>query len=101
MLNVTNAIDSLVRNRRAGTSAAAVCLAISLCLIARLWFLHRGDSVGSRMLWSAVLLLPIFGWLFFAAFHPAPRRLAGDGHAEHGQAAHGGGGYGAAEAGSD
>ncbi len=90
MLSVTNAVDYLVTNWRAGAMAGAVCLAVSLCLIARLWLVHRTEGVVSRVVWSAVLLLPIFGWLFFAAFHRPPVQLAGDGHAEYGQAAHGG-----------
>ena len=101
MLSVTNAVDYLVTNWRIGAMAGAVCLAISLCLIARLWLVHRGGGVVSRVAWSGVLLLPIFGWLFFLAFHRAPSRLAGDGHAEHGHAADGGGGHAVGAAGGD
>ena len=88
-----NAVDYLLANWRVGLIAGAVCLAISLCLVARLWIVDRRAGVASRLAWSFVLLLPIFGWLFFAAFYCPPVRIAGDGHAEHGQAAalgHGG-----------
>ena len=90
MLSVPNAVDYIITNWRVGAMLGAVCLTVSLCLIARLWLLHRGDSVVGRLVWSGVLLVPILGWLFFAAFHHAPHAIAGDGHAEHGQAAHGG-----------
>ena len=90
MLSVTNAVDYIVTNWRVGTMLGAVCLTVSLCLIARLWLLHSSDSFVGRLIWSGVLLVPILGWLFFAAFHHSPDRIAGDGHSEHGQAAHGG-----------
>ena len=95
MLSTANPVDYLLTNWRAGAMLGAVSLAISLCLIARLWLVHRAEGTVSRLLWSGVLVVPIFGWLFFAAFYRAPMRLAGDGHAEHGQAADGGAGHGA------
>ena len=94
MLSDTNAVDYLLTHWRVGIMVGAVCVALSLCLIARLWLVHRGDGIVGRLAWSFVLLMPILGWLFFAAFYHAPRRLAGDGHAEHGQAADGAAGFG-------
>ena len=87
MLSVVNALDYLIANWRVGAILGAACLAVSLCLIARLWLLQPSDGVVGRLAWSFVLLVPILGWLFFAAFYHAPPRLAGDGHAEHGQGA--------------
>ena len=80
-------MDYLVAHWRVGLMLGAVCLTVSMCLIARLWIVHRRAAVISRLVWSLVLLVPVLGWLFFAAFFNAPRRLAGDGHAEHGQVA--------------
>jgi hypothetical protein len=45
------------------------CLYVSLCLIARLWLRHRKDHVQKKLLWSMVLLIPVFGWVFFGAFY--------------------------------
>jgi hypothetical protein len=63
---------------------SAACVGISLCLIARLWVLQR-SHVLAKLLLSVVLLAPIFGWLFFAAFYRAPEASAWTGHAEHGR----------------
>ena len=99
MLSEINALDYLVAHWRAGFMVGAVSLTVSLCLVARLWIVHRRAGIISRLAWSFVLLVPVFGWLFFAAFFHAPWRMAGDGHAEHGQAGHDG--YATGHAGSD
>ena len=98
MVTGSNAIDYLMAHWQLGVIVLAICLTISLCLIARLWVTHWGDPVISKLVWSAVLLLPVLGWLFFAAFHHAVAATAHGGHVEYGQAAHsgdaGGGGSG-------
>jgi hypothetical protein len=38
---------------------------ISVLLIVRLWRNRRRMSVLSRCFWSVVLLVPLFGWLFY------------------------------------
>jgi hypothetical protein len=38
---------------------------ISVFLIVRLWRRRRRMSVLSRCFWSVVLLVPLFGWLFY------------------------------------
>jgi hypothetical protein len=43
--------------------AALEC--ISAFLIVRLWRGKRRMSVLSRCFWSVVLLIPLFGWLFY------------------------------------
>jgi hypothetical protein len=39
----------------------------------------------SKIVWSIVLLIPVLGWLFFAAFYRPPAALDWTGHAEHGR----------------
>jgi hypothetical protein len=47
----------------------AFCLWVSLSLIARIWILHRKDRLMKKIIWSAILMLPIMGWVFYAAFY--------------------------------
>jgi hypothetical protein len=68
--------------------ALAICLWISLCLIARLWITQRSDALVRKFAWSIVLLVPLVGWLFYSAFYHPPARVDGAG-VEHGLAAWG------------
>jgi hypothetical protein len=47
---------------------------ISLCLIARLWLTHRTEPLLRKLIWSLALLIPLFGWLFYADFFRVPER---------------------------
>ena len=47
------------------------CLTVSLILIAHLWIFHRTDKLGRKVLWSALLLLPVLGWALYGAFYSA------------------------------
>jgi 4-amino-4-deoxy-L-arabinose transferase-like glycosyltransferase len=38
---------------------------ISVLIIIRLWRKKRRMSIWSRCFWSVVLLVPLFGWLFY------------------------------------
>jgi ABC-type amino acid transport system permease subunit len=80
-----NILEFFVAHRAIGIVAAAICAFVSLCLIARLWILHRRARAVSKIVWSIVLLIPVFGWLFFAAFYRLPETLGWTGHAEHGR----------------
>jgi hypothetical protein len=53
-------------------AVAAVCLWISLSLMVRIWFLHRRARVTKKLIWSFIVVLPILGWLFYAAFFQIP-----------------------------
>jgi len=44
-------------------------LYLSLCLIARMWLKYRSDKLTKKLFWSIVLLIPLAGWLFYAAFY--------------------------------
>jgi hypothetical protein len=50
-------------------------------MIRTLWTKNIGDSVLKKILWSLVLFIPVFGWIFYGAFYnpPAvqPRELQG------------------------
>ena len=60
------------------------CL-ISLYLIVRVWVVHHADPVGRKLIWSLILLLlPVLGWLFYAAFYQAPKPLYDGDHYESG-----------------
>jgi hypothetical protein len=45
---------------------------ISLCLIIRLWVVHRKASRTRKILWSMMLLVPLFGWFFYAGLFHVP-----------------------------
>ncbi len=54
---------------------------ISLCIIARLWVTRRVDPIGRKLVWSVILLLlPLLGWLFYAAFYQAPKPVGNGYH---------------------
>jgi uncharacterized membrane protein len=85
MVSSNNLIEVLIAHRSIAIAAAALWAFVSLCLIARLWVFHRRAGTISKLVWSIVLLIPLFGWLFFAAFHRVPEALSWTGHAEHGR----------------
>jgi hypothetical protein len=80
-----NIFDFVIVHRTIGVVTAGICAVVSLCLIARLWFLHRRARAISKIVWSIVLLIPVLGWLCFAAFYRPPEALGWTGHAEHGR----------------
>jgi hypothetical protein len=90
MVSDTPLIDFLLAHWKLAVALLIVCEGFSLCLIARLWLTRRKMGVVRKLAWSLVLLLPVVGWLFFAAFCPAPGRDEHGGHVEHGSAAWGG-----------
>ena len=68
-----------------------VCESVGLCLVTRFWVMRRKLGVLHKLAWSVVLLVPVVGWLFFAAFRQPPERDENAGHVEHGRdAAYGG-----------
>jgi hypothetical protein len=44
---------------------AAFCLWVSIAFIIRLWFVHRTTSTLKKLMWSFILLIPLFGWLAY------------------------------------
>jgi hypothetical protein len=46
-----------------------VCAGVSLVLIVRLWTRHPSDSFFKKMRWSLLLVIPLFGWLFYGALY--------------------------------
>ncbi len=88
-------IDFLFSHWRLSLASLIVCEGFSLCLIARLWITRPKVSAIRKLFWSLILLVPIVGWLFFAAFCPAPARDEHGGHVEYGDPTAGGGDYGA------
>jgi hypothetical protein len=47
----------------------AFCAAVSFCLISHLWIRHGTDGIKKKIIWSAMLLVPIMGWVFYGAFY--------------------------------
>jgi hypothetical protein len=78
-------IELVLSHPRVAVAAGAVWMFVSLCLIARLWVVHRRDRIVAKLVWSLVLSIPLFGWIFFAAFYRPPEALDWTGHAEHGR----------------
>jgi hypothetical protein len=48
---------------------AAFCAWTSLWLIVRLWINHVHDPFLKRLIWSIILCMPLFGWVFYGAFY--------------------------------
>jgi hypothetical protein len=94
-----NILDFFVAHRPLGVVIAGICAFVSLSLITRLWVLHRRARTMSKIVWSVVLLLPVFGWLFFAAFYRAPASLSWTGTEEYGYTSGGTDGHGTTGAG--
>ena len=90
MVSDTPLIDFLLAHLKLVVALLIVSEGFSLCLIARLWLTRRKMRVIRKLAWSVVLLVPVVGWLFFAAFCPAPGRDEHGGNVEHGGAAWGG-----------
>jgi len=47
------------------------CLFISALLLRNLW---RGDdgSVLLKLIWSFIIMVPVFGWIFYGGFYSVP-----------------------------
>jgi hypothetical protein len=57
---------------RLAVAIGAFCLWVSVSLILRMWFIHRRESFVKKFLWSFTLLIPLFGWLFYAGCFQIP-----------------------------
>ena len=91
MVSDTPLIDYFFAHWKLAVVLFIVCEGFGLCLIARLWVARRKLRVIQKLAWSVVLLVPVVGWLFFAAFRQPPERDENAGHVEHGRdAAYGG-----------
>jgi hypothetical protein len=89
-----DAIESLVQQRTTAIIVVAICAWISLCLIARLWLVHRGRTFGVKLVWSFVLFVPLFGWIAYGAFFAPPSVSSNRTPTEHSRdAMYGGGGH--------
>lgn len=49
--------------------AGLLCAWVSLWLIVRMGLMHPRDPVIKRILWTTVLCVPFFGWLFYGGFY--------------------------------
>ena len=59
-----------------GATLLAICWLISLYLILRLWLARRADPIGRKLIWSLILLLlPVFGWIFYMGFYKASKPM--------------------------
>ena len=48
---------------------------VSITLVIRLWLVHQRASFVRKFLWSLLLLVPVFGWMFFfGLFRPPESR---------------------------
>ena len=54
-----------VQHPRIAIGIGAFCLWISVSLIIRLWFIHRKEHFAKKLVWSVILLIPLFGWLAY------------------------------------
>lgn len=44
----------------------------SATMIIRMWFIHRERLFFAKLLWSLFLLVPVFGWFFYAGLFRPP-----------------------------
>lgn len=65
-------LQAAAQHRTAAIVTIGISAWISLCLIARLWLLYRKRRFLSKLAWSVVLLVPLFGWLAYAALFTPP-----------------------------
>jgi hypothetical protein len=72
MMSDTPLFDLLTAHPTGSVVIGAVCLFVSLCLIARLWLRHAKDSLLRKLFWSVVLLIPLIGWIFYGGFYHPP-----------------------------
>ena len=45
---------------------------VSITLVIRLRLVHRAASFTKKFLWSLMLLVPVFGWMFYAGLFQSP-----------------------------
>jgi hypothetical protein len=62
----------LSRHPVAGVWIGAFFLWVSVALIIRMWFIHRRASFLNKLVWSFVLLIPLFGWLLYSGLFRVP-----------------------------
>jgi hypothetical protein len=62
----------LASHPRAALAIGAFCLWISVSLMLHMWFVHRRESRMKKLVWSFLLLLPLFGWLLYAGCFRIP-----------------------------
>jgi hypothetical protein len=72
MMSDTPIIDFFAAHPTSSIIIFASSVFVSLCLIARLWVVHRTDSILAKALWSIVLLIPLLGWIFYGGFYHPP-----------------------------
>jgi hypothetical protein len=89
-----DALESLLQHPTVAIVLLAISLWVSFSLIARLWLIHRQRSVIAKLLWSIVLLVPLFGWIAYGAFFAPPPVSSNRAPTEHSRdAMYGGGGH--------
>ena len=67
-------MPTLLTDGWTGFAMLAVWLWMSFGLIARLWLIHRHATPWKKVAWSLALLVPVFGWIFYAGFFRIPER---------------------------
>jgi len=69
---LVNASAWFAEHPRIGIALAAFCLWVSVSLMIRIWVLYHRASFVKKLIWSIVLLVPLFGWLFYAGCFQIP-----------------------------
>lgn len=68
------AIDAprwLAAHPHVAISFGAFCLWVSICLLLNLWLIRRGSFL-KKLVWSFIVLFPLFGWVAYGGCFPAP-----------------------------
>lgn len=93
MMSDTPIVDFLRAHPNVRVILAAICIFVSLCLIVRLWMMHREDSVTRKLVWSLLLLIPLIGWICYGGFYHPPGYSSVPASTEHSANISGDGGH--------
>lgn len=56
----------VTQHPKGAVALGAFFLWVSIVLILHMWLVYRRAPFLKKLLWSFILLLPLFGWLFYA-----------------------------------
>ena len=65
-------LDDLLNHPVLLIALCAIWAWVSIALVIRLWLVHWRASFVKKFLWSLMLLVPVFGWMFYGGFFQPP-----------------------------
>ena len=71
-MEMFNLIDWMKQHPQAVLCIAGFFLWVSLSLIICMWLTHRQAPLLKKLVWSFVLLIPLFGWIAYGGWFSMP-----------------------------